>query len=446
FVLPHGYPLEEHFATTPDGYILRLFRLGSKGDAGAAAGRPVAFLQHPLMGSSVDYVVMGPGRSDPDDPADAPAFWGFSWDQHAALDLPAALDYAAAASGQERAVFVGYSQGTTIGLAALASVPRVAARLTAAALLAPVASVDYVVMGPGRSVAFMLADAGYDVWLTNVRGNRFSRNHTRLDPDDPADAPAFWGFSWDQHAALDLPAALDYAAAASGQERAVFVGYSQGTTIGLAALASVPRVAARLTAAALLAPVAFVTGMSSPLFRIMVTWRFDRLFRWAGMREYGRHIPRLAEAAAAFCGRHPAPCERYLFLMCGANPRGNLDRSLLPDVMRFLPSGTSVQNMEHWGQEAYNSAVPPSYDLGSIATPLALFSGGHDSLADPGDVALLAAALQPRGAVRLHHFEPDYGHLDFGVGEDAADRIYPALLNFLQQHTAAAVPGAAAAA
>ncbi|GLC46564.1 hypothetical protein PLESTM_001890400 [Pleodorina starrii] len=520
-VLPFGYTLEEHFVQTEDGYILRLFRLGARTQQGPSTGQllsPSRTAAPDPRPQSTDATLPEPATitttttSEPSD--EARRRTAAEEQQPAAAGDPGGTSASTSTEVPEPTIATptpntGTGTGTS-SAAAIAAAPSTGASTGARGPVAflhhPLmgSSVDFAVMGPGRSLAFILADAGYDVWLTNVRGNRFSRNHTALDPDAPGDMEAFWSYSWDEHVSLDLPAALDLVAAVTGQDTGMlFVGYSQGTTVCLAALSSQPRVSRRIAAAVLLAPVAFVSHMTSPLFRWMAQWKLERLFRYVGMHEYGGHHPAAARLASSFCGRHPAPCTAYLELLCGTNPSppspaspyaGNLDPALLPAIMTFLPSGTSVQNMAHWGQvvresdpvrlpyydygtdcskpdppdssssssslrtggrypcnqAAYNgSRVPPAYPLSSITTPLALFTGGRDSLADPVDVALLLSALQ-RGpgaegggpVVLLHHDEPDYGHLDFGVGYDAADRIYPLVLAFMRQFAA---PGAGAA-
>ena len=56
--------------------------------------------------------------------------------------------------------------------------------------------------------AFVAARKGYDVWLGNSRGNRYSEKHVSLDPF--WDRKKFWDFDWTEMGLYDLPASFDY--------------------------------------------------------------------------------------------------------------------------------------------------------------------------------------------------------------------------------------------
>lgn len=83
-------------------------------------------------------------------------------------------------------------------------------------------------------------------------------------------------------------------------------------------------------------------------------------------------------------------------------------------------------------QIAYGQDAPPVYNLSRITTPLALFTGGQDRLADPLDTEYLREALAP-GIVVASHREADYEHLDFVWGLNAKDRVYPHVMRLLEQ-------------
>lgn len=50
----------------------------------------------------------------------------------------------------------------------------------------------FTVNGKESSTAFVLANAGYDVWIANPRGTTYSRKHITLDPDNEKED--FWDF------------------------------------------------------------------------------------------------------------------------------------------------------------------------------------------------------------------------------------------------------------
>lgn len=58
-----------------------------------------------------------------------------------------------------------------------------------------------------QSPAFILAKAGFDVWLGNNRGSIYSRKNSRINPDtDPKD---FFNYSFYELGKVDAPAQID---------------------------------------------------------------------------------------------------------------------------------------------------------------------------------------------------------------------------------------------
>ncbi len=106
-----------------------------------------------------------------------------------------------------------------------------------------------------------MADAGYDVWMGNFRGNYYSRAHCDLNPD----RNEFWYFSWDQMAKYDLPAMIDKVIYTTGHSKIHYVGHSMGTTSLMALANERPEYGEKLFMANLLAPVAYMSNMKSPM-------------------------------------------------------------------------------------------------------------------------------------------------------------------------------------
>jgi lysosomal acid lipase/cholesteryl ester hydrolase len=56
-----------------------------------------------------------------------------------------------------------------------------------------------------RNLALYLVDRGYDVWMGNARGNKYSQSHLTRNPKNDD----FWGFSINEFAIFDLPGTVD---------------------------------------------------------------------------------------------------------------------------------------------------------------------------------------------------------------------------------------------
>ena len=83
---------------------------------------------------------------------------------------------------------------------------------------------------PEKSLAFVMANKGYDVWLGNQRGTAPSRRHVSLDPDGTKEERAqFFNYSMTEMGKYDDKAFIDYVKKITGVRSLTWVGHSMGT-------------------------------------------------------------------------------------------------------------------------------------------------------------------------------------------------------------------------
>ncbi|XP_071792325.1 gastric triacylglycerol lipase-like [Asterias amurensis] len=293
-----------------------------------------------------------------------------------------------------------------------------------------------------QSFAFILADAGFDVWLGNVRGNIYSLKHTHLSPD----SEEFWDFSWDEMAAFDLPAMVDHALAVSGQEHLYYVGHSQGSAMAFAELSTNKELSEKIKMFFALGPVTTVGHMTSPLrYLSPYTSEIKFVLNLLGVKDFMPSSKVTEWLAADICSTSAdAWCENILFVLCGFD-KSNLNETRLPVYLSHSPAGTSTQDMIHFAQMVssgefqkydrgskeenmarYNQTTPPLYYPEHITTQVSLYWGGKDWLADPEDVKMLIPKLQN---LQENNYIPQYDHLDFIWGTDAPYWVYEPIID-----------------
>ncbi|XP_017494240.1 PREDICTED: lipase 1-like, partial [Rhagoletis zephyria] len=130
-------------------------------------------------------------------------------------------------------------------------------------------SLAWVLLGPGKSLAFLLADRNYDVWLANLRGSAYARSHTQFS----ADSSDYWSFSFHEMGAYDLPAIMDHIGNESSFQQLLLIGHSQAVNAFLVLCSIHPDYNERILLMQALAPIVqlhdFVRFKADDVRRIM---------------------------------------------------------------------------------------------------------------------------------------------------------------------------------
>uniref|UniRef100_A0A182TAR7 Lipase n=1 Tax=Anopheles maculatus TaxID=74869 RepID=A0A182TAR7_9DIPT len=358
----YGYPAEEHIVETDDGYLLGVHRCPGSPLSPPAPGKPVVLLQHGMLSSSADYILMG----------------------------------------------------------------------------------------PDTSLAYMLADAGYDVWMGNARGNRYSRRH-RFRSNE---TQTFWDFSWHEVGSIDIPNVIDYILIRTGQQSLQYVGHSQGTTAYWVMMSQHPYYNRRIKSMHALAPAAYMHNTRSPYVLFLATFLYttDLMLQMMGTWWFEPTNEMNIQGGLQNChdgAPFQAMCSINTFLIAGFNTE-EVNSTMLPVIHAHSPAGASTMQMIHHAQTIrsrifrqydhgamnmirYGQLTPPVYNLANVQAPTLFYHSTNDWMAAPGDVELLYREL-PNVVKRYLVPLPAFNHLDFVWAINVRSLLYNELLADLKAY------------
>lgn len=306
---------------------------------------------------------------------------------------------------------------------------------------------DCLIPGPGKALCYIFVDNCYEVWVPNVRGSYYSRNHTKYNPDTDKE---YWNFSVDEMGIHDLPAVIDYVLLKTNETQITYVAHSQGASMLLILCAKKPEYNAKIKVGFGLSPTAWLEharfivikfqSLLAPLFQMTGEVLHQEILERNGV---------LQNSGELLCGStnlaYPL-CSVFIFAALGYN-EFQITSEVLPVVVGHTPSGTSLKNFIRWGQMqnngftefdygalknffTYGQLSPPEIDLSGVTMKWVFLGSNNDYVANVTDIKTLQSRLTNSELCVLS--DQTFGHLDFIYGKDIRNYITPVVLSYLE--------------
>lgn len=197
-----------------------------------------------------------------------------------------------------------------------------------------------------KSNAFILAQAGYDVWMGNNRGSTFSRGHTKYSRNDFE----FWQFYQLEMGTIDVPTFIDFILQTTGLQKISYVGHSEGTTQMFMGLSTMPDYfKERVNVFVAMAPPVFLRSITDPAsVKEAEHWKLiqDTLEKFHLYNTIA-FTPEMHEELVEFCDLLPSVCKHLSSVNFLLPEVDNMPRT---DVMYAnFPSGAGYRTTVYYG-------------------------------------------------------------------------------------------------
>ncbi|GMT26486.1 hypothetical protein PFISCL1PPCAC_17783 [Pristionchus fissidentatus] len=300
-------------------------------------------------------------------------------------------------------------------------------------------SFDYLSLLPEKSLSYSLADAGYDVWIGNNRGNIYSTEHATYAWRDSR----YWNFSWDEMSEFDYPAMIDYVLATTNKTELYLVGHSQGVLTYFASSTFNQSIQDKVKYLFGLAPALSSTNFEIAFNNLLSAFpTLAKLLLWLTPNE-ASSLP----VMFPLCGQaiYLGACKVGLGMFSG--PTDQLNTTRIPIYVAHYPGGTSRKNLLHWLQQSqngtahydyggtgnlarYGTPFPRSYNYSGYRTSSSLYYSPADRIVSTEDMKI-AFSLIPSSTIIRNRNLTNFAHTDFIWGDRAKTEIYDEIIGDL---------------
>ena len=284
-----------------------------------------------------------------------------------------------------------------------------------------------------HSIAFVLANNNFDVWLSNSRGNKYCKSHEKYNSQNYE----FWQFSFNEMGLYDIPAVIKYIKEKNkSNEKIIYFGHSQGTTSmfsGLIQKYDFYKENIKLFVA--LAPIARLNHLDSTLLSILSKISMHKLLNQIELLEICPNSEG-TQKVLNFMDKYANGLTNFVLgLISDEDSKQCNDKNAMSVYLNHYPCGCSLKCLIHFIQiidnkkfvffdyqkeanfHIYNQITPPEYDFSKIKDlPIILIGGENDKLSTREDIKWLVNELNEN--VIYAKIVENMGHLSFLIGKD----------------------------
>ncbi|CAH1107270.1 unnamed protein product [Psylliodes chrysocephalus] len=314
-------------------------------------------------------------------------------------------------------------------------------------------SENYILLGPKKSLGYVLADNGYDVWIMNSRGTWHSKKHRTLSPKQKE----FWQFSWHEIGVYDIPAVIDHILNITNETRINYIGHSQGCTSAFVMGSERPEYNDKIKLMIALSPAAFYKHMKHDMLKMASNYgkQLEDLANSLGIYELPppfMSAAQLREIIRLLCIESSVlqnTCNTLFFLIGESNPSLQ-DKNSIKQILPLIVASVSIKQVFHYSQqissgnfqqydfgqeknlEKYGSKYPPLYNIKNITFPVVIFYSSGDRLVSEEDTLLLASQLP--NLVGAFQVPAGFSHVDFIIANNLDKIILRPVLKLLKRY------------